>query len=176
MLAYAFWHWPGPSAQRYEERIGEFQTALGAHPPSGFRRGYTLAHPAAPWLPGPAYLDWYVVGAFADLQALSDGAVTGARKGPHDAVAAEVRSGAGGIYLHAGGSEELASAAVAQWFAKPRGVAYQRFLEPLVKLRGSLWLRQLALGPSPELVLFADAETALPVSSLVVPLRRVWPP
>lgn len=175
MLAYAFWHWPGSSAQDYEEKIAGFQRALAAHPPAGFQRAFTLRHPAAPWLPGEAYLDWYVVGRFADLEALNEGAVTAGRKAPHDAVAAQARSGAGALYAHAGGAADASSARVAHWFGKPRGASYSDFLEPLSSLPGSLWLRQMVLGPSPEFVLFAERELALPVEARVAQVTRVWP-
>jgi hypothetical protein len=175
MLAYAFWHWPEASAGGYEEKIAAFQSALASHPPQGFQRGFTLRHPAAPWLPGEAYLDWYAIGGFADLETLNQGAITSARKAPHDAVAAQARSGAGGVYGHVGGGEDLASARVAHWFGKPRGISYDDFLRPLKALPGSVWMRQMVLGPSPEFVVFADRELTLHVAAQSFPVTPVWP-
>lgn len=175
MLAYTFWHWPEASAPGYEENIAAFQRAMAAHPPPGFQRGYTLHHAVAPWLPGEAYLDWYVVGGFADLGSLNEGAISAARKAPHDKVAAQARDGRGGVYSHVGGAQDLSSAGVAHWFGKPKGISYDDFIRPLKAQPGSLWMRQMVLGPSPEFVLFSERELKLPVEARTARLRRVFP-
>lgn len=175
MLAYTFWHWPLPGAEKYEERIAQFQAALAASPPPGFRGGVTLRHEAAPWLPGPAYLDWYMVDGFADLEALNEAAVTASRQGPHDAVAALARGGAGGVYKLRTGRAGPRFARVAHWFHKPAGMRYDELFAGLANLPGSIWMRQMVLGPSPEFVLFALGDIALPFPAVRSDVFCVYP-
>ena len=142
MLAYTFWHWPRSGAVDYEKRLADFLAALTAAPPAGFRGAATLRHEAAPWLPGPAYVDWYMVDGFADLAALNDGAVTAARKVPHDAVARLAEGGLGGVYKLQSGPAEPRLARVAHWFHKPDGMTYAELFARLAGLPGSLWMRE----------------------------------
>ena len=175
MLAYTFWHWPLPEAEKYEERVVQFQEALAANPPAGFRGAITMRHEAAPWLPGQAYLDWYLVDGFADLEALNEGAVTASRKGPHDSVAALAQGGAGGLYKLLSGPSEPRFARVAHWFHKPAGMRYDELFAKLANLPGSIWMRQMVLGPSPEFVLFALGDIALPFPAVRSDVFSVWP-
>ena len=175
MLAYTFWHWPAADAKDYESRIAQFQTALAADPPAGFRGAVTLRHEAAPWLPGTAYVDWYLIDAFGDLQALNDAAVSASRKAPHDEVAALAAGGAGGIYKLLAGPAEPRVARVAHWFSKPPGLTYDAFFQKLRNLPGSLWMRQMVLGPSPEFALLALANIALPFPAIRANVLSVWP-
>ena len=175
MLAYAFWHWPSNPGNDYDQRMRKFQAALAAEPPPGFRGGVTFRHEAAPWLPGEAYLDWYLVDGFADLQALNDAAVSASRKGPHDDVAAVAAGGAGGVYKLRSGPAEPRFARVAHWFHKPAGMRYDELFKHVEGLPGSLWMRQMVLGPSPEFVLFALANIALPFPAVRANLFSVWP-
>ena len=82
MLAYTFWHWPREGAADYERHLGEFFQAMESDKPLGYLGGHSMRHAAAPWLPGPAYLDWYRVSGFADLGMLNEGAVSGSRRCP----------------------------------------------------------------------------------------------
>jgi len=175
MLAYTFWHWPIPGATVYENKIALFQSALEAEPPAGYRGAFTLRHGAAPWLPGPAYLDWYTVDGFADLGTLNEAAVTASRKMPHDAVAALAGGGAGGVYAHRGGPSDLRGTGVAHWFGKPAGMKYDELFAKLAGAPGSLWMRQMVLGPSPEFVLFAPKDVVLPFHAQRLDVSVVWP-
>ena len=50
-------------------------------------------------------------------------------------------------------------------------------LAPLVETaRGSLWMRQMVLGPAREFCLHAGTQVSLPtpLSPLVIPLRPAW--
>ncbi len=169
MIAYAFWHWS--NAEGYERRLADFLAALDADKPAGFLGACSFRTGAAPWLPGPAYLDWYRVGAFADLDALNDGAISASRKAPHDAVAALARGGAGGIYRHKSGPNDVRPFKIAHWFSKPSGMRYDELFA--LRSPGSLWMRQLVLGPSPEFVLFGAEAT--PFVATRMDLSRVWP-
>ncbi len=149
-----------------------FQSAHAPDAPAGFRAGTTLRHAAAPWLPGPSYLDWYVVDGFAELGTLNEAAVTASRKAPHDAVAALAAGGMGGVYGHKAGSESLRDARFAHWFGKPDGMRYDQLFAR--DFKGSLWMRQMVLGPSPEFVLFTASETTLPVPARTYAVERVY--
>lgn len=176
MLAYSFWHWPAPGAARYEEHLAAFQESLAANAPPGFRQAFAFRHPAAPWLPGQAYLDWYEVDGFADLEALNEGAVSASRKLPHDRIAALAQGGMGGLYKLRSGSPDLRDARAAFWFAKAPGVKYDEIFATLSRVPGSLWMRQMVLGPAREFVLFASSEVDLPFPALRSGVARVWPP
>lgn len=150
MLAYLFWHWPEPGVplDAYAEAVIAFHRALAASPPAGFRGSRVLEVAAAPWAGAERALeDWYLVDDFAALGALNEAAVSGARRGAHDAAAQRAGGGAGGLYLRlaAGGRAEGA----ATWLSKPGGTSYGAFLARLPP-GTELWQRQLVLGPAPE--------------------------
>ena len=183
-LAYVFWHWKQASVDRaeYERRQAAFHAALAAAPSDGFVASTSLAITGAPWAAqgGPAYEDWYLVRDWSAIGALNEAAVSGSRAAPHDAAAAAVADGAGGLYeLKLGGP--LSAPRAAHWFAKPAGMRYEellRLLSPVVDAsRGSLWMRQMVLGPAREFCFHAAAPVALPapLDPLVIPLRPAWP-
>jgi hypothetical protein len=163
VLAYVFWHRPRPhvAPAHYEAGLAAFHATLAASPPEGFRESLRLRTGAVPWLPGDgdAYEDWYLVEDWAALGRLNDAAVQGARRTPHDAVAAEASAGTAGIYRRMLGAPRPAGAR-ATWFAKPDGLAYadlgDQLDERLQGVDASLWQRQMTLGPTPEFVLLAD--------------------
>ena len=45
----------------------------------------------------------------------------------------------------------------------------------LAGVPGSLWMRQMVLGPSPEFVLFAPRDVALSVAAKRVDVSCLWP-
>jgi hypothetical protein len=177
-LAYVFWHWSDGPAPSYGDRLVAFHRALGAHPPRGFRSSRSFAVSGARWLPrDAAFEDWYLIDDFAALGALNEAAISGARREPHDSVAALAAGGAGGLYaLRAGDPGEVATA---WWFSKPAGTTYETFfgrLFPLAKEPGAaLWQRQMVLGPAPEFCLRSPQEAAPPpeLQALAVACRPV---
>jgi len=175
MLAYTFFHWPREGASDYERHVGEFLQAMEADKPLGYLGGLSLRHGEASWLPGPAYLDWYRVAGFADLGMLNEGAVSGSRRAPHDDVAAMAAGGAGGVYELQQGPEDFRDARVAHWFGKPAGMRYAELFGELAGVAGSLWMRQMVLGPGPEFVLFAARDVALGVPATRIDVRCIWP-
>lgn len=183
-LAYVFWHWRQSTVAPidYESRQRAFHSALASAPAEGFVASFSVALSGAPWAAagGDAYEDWYLVRDWSALGALNEAAVSAGRARPHDAAAAVVADGAGGLYaLRLGATEP--GPRCAHWFGKPPGMRYDellRLLAPVVeRAEGVLWMRQMVLGPAPEFCLHAGAPVALPapLSPLVLPLRPAWP-
>jgi hypothetical protein len=167
-LAYVFWHAPASAddVAAYEADLLDFHASLTAAPPPGFIRSETFGLPGASWLagPGPGYEDWYLVNDWAAIGELNRAAVATAHVASHDRIAHQAASGSGAIYqLHAG--SEITGSAVRIWFAKPAGWGYGRLdeaLAPMLGDGGSLWRRQMVLGPAPEFCLRSDAAPTLP--------------
>ena len=150
MLAYVFWHAPAPGADgaAYEEALLGFHAVLRDASPRGFAGSAALRVTGAPWLPGGSgYEDWYLVEDFTALGELNEAAVSGRRQGPHDDVALRAGHGAGGVYASWVGAPDVPTGEV-QWFAKAPGTTYG---DLRTTLSGPTWLRQLVLGPAPEL-------------------------
>lgn len=183
MLAYVFWHWRAPAVAEgeYLARQRAFHAALAAAPPPGFVRSRSMAISGAPWANGgaAAYEDWYLVEGSAALDPLSDAAVSGSRRTPHDAAAAAAGGGTAGLYRLRLGSAE-GSPEHALWFAKPAGMSYADLwgaMQPVVAgSGGALWGRQMVLGPAPELCLHTTLPVELPApfEPLPIPLDPVW--
>lgn len=182
MLAYAFWHWPDPSVDTatYETLQCAFQAALADHPPPGFLRGSTMRIGGAPWAAGggTAYVDWYIVQGMKDLQALNDGAVSGPRKPPHDAVARCAAGGTAGLYGLRGGVP-VNQPVAAIWFSKPSGMTYSELFAELAPhcVDGALWMRQMVLGPTPEFCLHTPEPVTLPgrfSEAQTIAMTPVW--
>jgi hypothetical protein len=167
-LAYVFWHSAASAGDvaAYQADLLAFHASLAAGPPAGFVRSETFGLTGASWL-GDAeasFEDWYLVEDWAAVGALNQAAVAAAHVARHDRVAHQASGGAGAIYrLHAG--SESAGSTVRTWFAKPGGWSYDRLgeaLAPALNDGGSLWRRQLVLGPAPEFCLRADSPLDLP--------------
>ncbi len=183
MLAYVFWHWPQAAVDRqtYESRLVDFQKALAAHPPGGFRQSAVFRLSGAPWLPAAGYEEWYATHGSAALDPLNDAAVSPACRSQHDAVARLAGGGAAGLYRFRAGEQKIIGARHACWFGKPDGTSYADFyslLEPLTRRPGvALWGRQMVLGPTPEFCLLASSPVDLPagLSGTWLTLAPVWP-
>lgn len=192
LLAYVFWHWRQSSAERnaYESAQLAFQRALATSPSVGFVRSFSHAIAGAPWANqgGEAYEDWYLVRDTAALDPLDEAAVTAGRKSAHDAAASLAANGTAGLFqLRAGAAPTaprpgsgLAGPRSAQWFSKPAGLSYPQIfaaVEPaLGPVGGSLWVRKMTLGPSPEFCVLAREPAALapPFQMFAVQLRPIW--
>jgi hypothetical protein len=183
MLAYTFWHWKRPdvAVEEYEERQRTFHKALGAAPPVAFEGSSCFAISGAAWAAGggAAYEDWYLVHDSAALDPLNSAAISASRQAPHDAAAAVAAGGIAGLYRIRIGVRP-STPATGHWFSKPPGMSYgdlEGFLRPVVEARqGTLWCRQMTLGPTPEFCLQLPDPAAWDSGPLVtqsVPLRRV---
>ena len=183
LLAYVFWHWRQPSADRdaYESAQLAFHRALTESPSVGFVRSFSHALAGAPWANQGAesYEDWYLVRDGAALDPLEEAAVTASRKAPHDVAAALAANGTAGLYRLKLGTAPTAPRS-AQWFSKPAGLSYGQLfaaVEPtLAPVGGSLWMRKMTLGPATEFCLLAREPAMLPpnLQMFAFPLRPVW--
>lgn len=183
LLAYVFWHWRQPSADRaaYESAQQAFQRALTASPSSGFVRSFSHAIAGAPWANGgsEAYEDWYVVRDMGSLDSLEEAAISASRKAPHDLAASLAAAGTAGLYRLRLGTPP-ANPKFAQWLEKPAGLSYAQLfaaVEPaLAPVGGSLWMRKMTLGPATEFcVLAREPATLAPnLQMLAFNLRPVW--
>jgi hypothetical protein len=175
LLAYVFWHWKQAAIAQsdYESRQRDFHSALASAPSEGFVASFSVALSGAPWAArgGDAYEDWYLVRDFGALGALNEAAVTAGRALPHDAAAAAVADGAGGLCGLRLGAPDRAPR-YAHWFGKPAAMSYAevfRLLAPLVETAsGALWMRQMVLVAGAG-ILPARGGAGLPARSPVSP-------
>jgi hypothetical protein len=159
MLAYVFWHWPksGVPIEEYETRVWEFQETLRRDGPAERMDSVVWRVRGAGWLPaGAGYEEWYTLPDTGALQSLNDGAVSGAVRGPHDAVARLAAGGTAGLYRPVNPGNTSLLARTAQWFSKPAGTTYED-LAGQVPGEDALWMRMMTLGPTPECCLLGDA-------------------
>jgi hypothetical protein len=160
LLAYVFFHHPGPGVQTlpYESALRRFHAALAGETPRGFISSTTYRI-------GTSYADWYLVEDSASLDSLNEAAVEGARSEPHDAVAHMAADGAGKLLMLKSGSARTEPGFEIR-ISKPAGMAYPEFYERLKpwtdRAEVSLWRRMMVLGPAPEFCLVAPSEQDLP--------------
>ena len=148
-LAYVFWHWPAEEHGAYEERIRAFHASLARPGTATFR----LAR--APFEgETPVYEDWYPVDDWAAIGKLNDYAVSGERKGPHDAVARASRKGAGAVFRRIEGSLPLAD------------VKFMAWSDALPEAE-NVWQRQLVLGPAPEYAVLGASPVDVPGGAIL---------
>jgi hypothetical protein len=145
-LAYVFWHQPRSGANRaeYEDALLRFHARLRDVRVPGSLGSTTARIPTVPWLPGGGYEDWYYVEDFTALGALNAGAIDAAHGATHDAVAGLAGPGAGGLYRLVSGPRDSPS---------DRHV----WLAHAAEIDGSLWQRQMVLGPAPEFCAVAES-------------------
>ncbi|HUB76437.1 MAG TPA: hypothetical protein VL977_05235 [Solirubrobacteraceae bacterium] len=168
MLAYVFWHRAGPDVapDAYEAALARFHDRLRSSPPGGFVGSATLRAARLPWLAGggPGYEDWYVIEDYAALGVINAAAVAPANERAHRAAASLMGEGTGGVYQLLDGRPSFAEVTEATWIAPapgPFSALLDDFLaDGIDRDRASLWRRQLALGPAPELCLLAGERSA----------------
>lgn len=166
MIAYVFWHVADPAADHaaYETDLLRFHSALEAMSIGGFIGSRSFAVEGLPWISGPhGYEDWYLLGDSGALDRLNDAALKGHAQPPHDRLATKAVFGAGGIYRHKRGFPSDV-APHAYWFVKPVGMRYAQLFDRLARSAdgGSLWQRQMVLGPGPEFCLHSRASIEMP--------------
>jgi hypothetical protein len=157
LLAYLFWHRPGPEVERaeYEEAQRGFHSELET-------RSASFRVEELPFDSGPGYEDWYLVDDWGSLGELNEAAVDPVRRPAHDLAAADAAAGWGGVYRLVRGSAEIPVGT--EWHDKPPLIPTQTFLADLPET--TIWRRELALGPAPEFcVAVSDAGGR----------ERVWP-
>jgi hypothetical protein len=155
MLAYVFWHRPYPhvDAARYEHGLVRFHAILAQQAPPGLHESGSFRIEPVPWLGDrPGYEDWHLIQGSWAMDPLNAYAVAGTAQAHHDTVAAEMETGAGGLYALAGGEPVLPSDSRVTWLTRPRGIKWQPVLDALrsqVK-NATVWRRQMVLGPGLE--------------------------
>jgi len=184
MLAYVFWHWPQPSTvpAQYKSDLIQFHQVLQEKKPEGFQRSIVFLIHGASWLRtnGLAYEEWYLLDDSAAMDRINYAAVHGPCEEPHNRVARNAADGTGGLYRLRVGHENFESTTLASWFSKPSGVSYQAFDEQLGKVvlenNGTVWGRQMTLGPTTEFCLHSSAEVQLPaeLGATLLPLEKIW--
>lgn len=144
MLAYVFWHRPKADVDRdaYESAQRAFHATIAV--PSGCFRLDAL-----PFDPGGGYEDWYLIEDWSQLGALNDAATEVAGRDTHDRAAELAADGWGAVYALARGAAEIPAGV--EWRDKERGRPTADFLDSLPS--GTVWRRQLVLGPAPEFCL-----------------------
>ena len=162
MLAYVFIHGPlaGHDVEDYTSRLARFHQALIAAPPPGFIESWVWEMAGGPL--GAAFEDWYLVEDWTALGALNQAAVTGQRKAPHDEVAPLAAKGAGAVYELVHGTPNT-TAKYRTRVAKPAGVTYETFqrqLERAAGTNGTVWKRQMVLGPDLEFLIDSTSPPA----------------
>jgi hypothetical protein len=182
MLAYVFWHWRYLHIEKlsYQQLLVDFHMALRAQKPVGFHYSTVFQVEHVPWLSmvGEAYEEWYILENSAALDSLNEAAITGLCREPHHQVARSAAGGTAGLYrLHA---SRMTTAHVASWFSKPSGMSYETLYQTLQaqtkQSSGTLWERQMVLGPAPEFCLQTPADTTLPANFTAskTPLTQIW--
>ena len=105
--------------------------------------------------------------------------MTAGRKAAHDTAASLAASGTAALYQLKLGTAPT-SPRSAQWFVKPAGMSYPQLyaaIEPaLAPVGGSLWVRKMTLGPSPEMCVLArePATLAPQFQMFAFQLRPIW--
>jgi hypothetical protein len=160
MLAYLFWHRPrgGVSREAYEPRLLAFHAALAeaAVTSASFRLEQL------PFATRDGYEDWYLVDDWSAIGTLSELAIQGVEGSRHETVAQLSGESWGGLYALVRGPAAAPAGVI--WTAKLPG----EDLDSLLRRHAgaTVWRRQLALGPAPELCVAQEASPAR---------RRLWP-
>jgi hypothetical protein len=179
VLGYLFWH-AGPvrgAPADYEAALRRWHRALVDHPPRGLRASWTWRLAAPPWLvgwPARVHLDVYLVDGFADLGRLNADAPGGDRRAAHADAAARSSHGAGSVMACVHGAAALPGAARLSFCDKGRTATYPATVSAVADGAGAGWVRQMVLGPGPELLVVAGPDRPPPAgavwSALAAPL------
>jgi hypothetical protein len=120
------------------------------------------------------YVDWYVLSSFADLGPIREVAYRSPWVDAHRAAARLWGSGGAALYSTPHRTGPPAPTGRVAWFSAPSGRGralldrWRRDGPP----RGTLWRRQLSLGPSPE---YCYLGNAVPPPTLVSPADLLVP-
>jgi hypothetical protein len=184
LLAYTFWHRRNNevSENSYEEKLIGYHASLEQSGLQGFLGSTVCKLSKVPWLPSDAevYEDWYVLEGSEVIDKLNEVAVSGARKPGHDDIAKIAGDFRGGLYQLKIGPASNIRGKIAIWLSKPRGTTYESFYdtisEKLDAAKGSLWRRQMVLGPTSEFCITTSESLAVPEAfkPLVILREIVW--
>ena len=180
MIAYLFWHcaYPTTTAEQYEEALMRFQQRLGQQRPPGFSGSASFRVAGLPWLDNrPGYEDWCLLDGSWALDPLNAFAVASPVTSAHDAAAAQMEEGHGGLYALVWGAPVLPERSTAVWLTRPRGIQWRPVLDTLREQhpQATLWRRQMVLGPGKEFALIVPPGTnvAAPADWSALAIGRV---
>src|SRR5262245_56103052 len=178
MIAYLFWHcaYPTTTVEQYEEALMRFQQRLGQQQPPGFGGSASFRVAALPWLGNrPGYEDWCLLDGSWALDPLNAFAVAGPVMSAHDAAAAQMEEGHGGLYALVWGEPILPERSTAVWLTRPRGIQWRTTLDALQLPGTTLWRRQMVLGPGKEFALIVPPglNVAAPAGWSALAIERV---
>lgn len=180
MRTYLFWHRPRASvdARAYEQALMSFHRALAEQSPPGFRGSASYRIPAAPWLGKErGYEDWYLIDGSWALDPLNEMAAAGPMMPSHNAAAAEMETGYGGLYSLISGAADLPERRMQTWLTRPRGIPWKPALEALRRAHPGIacWRRQMVLGPAPEFLVTSPFDHTVdpPKGWLALPMESV---
>ncbi len=159
VLAYLLWHQRarGIPPQRYQKALRSFHRSLAEHRPRGYLGSVVLRYDGIPWAgPGECYEDSYFVSTFAALGTLDERAASGPpHEVPHQHIAQLSTHGAGGLYRLLAGAPGGSRTSRTLWLRKRDGRTYAEVRARLAELPhppgASVWVRELGLGPAPDL-------------------------
>ncbi len=110
------------------------------------------------------------------MDPLNSIAVSGPMMTAHDAAAAQMEEGHGGLYSLVWGEPELPQRSRLVWLTRPRGIRWQPVLDALRRSvpEATCWRRQMVLGPGKEfaLVVSEDQTITAPPGWAVLPVER----
>ncbi|BBL47458.1 hypothetical protein [Metallosphaera sedula] len=175
MEAYVFWHRRDPRVEReeYEKYLVRFHESFHRVKVHGFLFSTSYRVSGVTWMPpGDVYEDWYFIEDSGALDRLIE-AVERDTRSVHDEVASLSLEGKGTLLALKAGQFIKQRRDVVTWFPKPRGVPYEKFYASL-QIKGSLWRRLLALGPSPEFCMVNLERITIP-SSIHVEREMIFP-
>lgn len=156
VLAYVFFHRPRSRVARstYERALARFHLQLARTPTDGFQENAALRLPAAPWKESsrrPLYVDWYVLDGFESLDPIRAVASRPPWVRAHRAIARQAANGWGALYAASPGARPPDLSDRLVWFSSATlATSSGRNLARGGPPEGTLWRRQLAIGPSPE--------------------------
>jgi hypothetical protein len=172
--AYIFFHVPrqGVDPALYAGRLIHFHERLHSAMTGQlwYRGSVAFRHLAVPDvpLPEPTYSDWYVISDISALGQLNEAAAAGDLAMVHGNVAAFSQAGAGAVYSFIAGEDAVPHGAkFAYWLRKPSDLSRDSLRARLARLildvpYATAWQRQMALGPSPEIVITSPTPMDLP--------------
>ncbi len=133
---------------------------------------------ALPWLDNrPGYEDWCLLEGSWALDPLNAFAVADPVSSAHDAAAAQMENGHGGLYALVRGEPVLPERSTAVWLTRPRGIQWRPVLDTLHQHlpQTTLWRRQMVLGPGKEFALIVPPGTnvAAPAGWSALAIERV---
>lgn len=170
MLAWVFWHTrrPDADAKEYGTTLEELHSSLGRLKLEGHLGTRALQYSAVPWLSSSTEVheDWYYLKSSAALDALDASIADEPLRSVHLRIVRQAESGIGGLYRLRSGTP-MDAPVRCSWLAKPRHLSYDDFIATAGR-SGTVWSRQMVLGPTPEFCVESNTPVASEASPFVI--------